>query len=254
VIYLRYAGENAMHRGAHQEASAYFEQALAALQHLPEHRETQEQAIDLRFALRNALLPLEAHPRILDLLREAQPLAEALDDDARLGRVYVYQGRSLALLGSDDEALKALECAHTLADSSGDVVLQIMSASRLGVLYHTRTAYQQSIAIFRQTLSSLEGLNPYERFGGVMPPAVFSHFYLGECLAEMGAFAEALGHAEEALRMAEAIAQPWAAAFAQRSIGHIYLRKGDSPTRFRHSRAPVSSARPETTTLAQPGS
>jgi hypothetical protein len=42
-----------MHLRAHQEASAYFEQALAALQHLPECRETREQAIDPRFALQN---------------------------------------------------------------------------------------------------------------------------------------------------------------------------------------------------------
>jgi hypothetical protein len=42
-----------MHLSAYQEVSAYFEQALAALQHLPECRETQEQAIDLRFASRN---------------------------------------------------------------------------------------------------------------------------------------------------------------------------------------------------------
>ena len=43
---------------AHREGRGAFEQALRALEHLPETRQTQEQAIDLRFELRTALLPL----------------------------------------------------------------------------------------------------------------------------------------------------------------------------------------------------
>jgi predicted ATPase len=55
VRYLRQVGENAMARSAHREAVRYFEQALSAFPHLPEQRDTIEQAIDLRFALRSAL-------------------------------------------------------------------------------------------------------------------------------------------------------------------------------------------------------
>ena len=40
---------------SHREAVEYFEQALSALTHLPETRDTREQAIDLRLALRAAL-------------------------------------------------------------------------------------------------------------------------------------------------------------------------------------------------------
>ena len=58
LAYCRQAGEKAMARSAHREAVAYFEQALSALSHLPERRETREQAIDLRLALRSALGPL----------------------------------------------------------------------------------------------------------------------------------------------------------------------------------------------------
>ena len=55
VAYCRQAGTKALARSALREAVACFEQALAALTHLPESRATQEQAIDLRFDLRNAL-------------------------------------------------------------------------------------------------------------------------------------------------------------------------------------------------------
>ena len=47
LAYCRQAGEKAMARSAYHEAVASFEQALSALPHLPEQRDTREQAIDL---------------------------------------------------------------------------------------------------------------------------------------------------------------------------------------------------------------
>ena len=58
LAYCRQAGEKAMARSAYREAVGYFEQALSALPHLPEQRDTREQAIDLRLALRSALCRL----------------------------------------------------------------------------------------------------------------------------------------------------------------------------------------------------
>jgi hypothetical protein len=66
-----------------------FEQALAALQHLPETREMLEQAIDLRFDLRTALHPLGEFQWISDCLREAEGLARTLDDRWRLGQLSI---------------------------------------------------------------------------------------------------------------------------------------------------------------------
>ena len=55
--YWQRAGQRALERSAYREAVGSFEQALSALAHLPETRDTREQAIDLRLALRNALQP-----------------------------------------------------------------------------------------------------------------------------------------------------------------------------------------------------
>jgi predicted ATPase len=87
--YCRHAGAKASARSAYREAVVCLEQALVALSHLPDSRELREQAIDLRFELRNALLPPGEHGRIFDHLREAETLAQALDDRQRLGRVPV---------------------------------------------------------------------------------------------------------------------------------------------------------------------
>jgi predicted ATPase len=68
VTYCRQAGVKAAERSAYRGAAAYLEQALGALQHLPESRNTVEQAIDLRFDLRNALFDLGDHGPILEHL------------------------------------------------------------------------------------------------------------------------------------------------------------------------------------------
>jgi hypothetical protein len=54
-----------MTRSAYRESVGSFEQALSALLHLPESRETREQGVDRRLALRSALLPSGDSGRIL---------------------------------------------------------------------------------------------------------------------------------------------------------------------------------------------
>jgi predicted ATPase len=71
VTYLRQAGAKALARSANRDAVGCFEQALAALAHVPETRETLEQAIELRFDLRTSLFPLGEFERIFGRLREA---------------------------------------------------------------------------------------------------------------------------------------------------------------------------------------
>ena len=71
------------------------DQALAALAHLPETRDAVEQAIDLRFELRNSLIPLEELDTTLTHLRDAERLATAHDDQRRLGWVSIYMSHYL---------------------------------------------------------------------------------------------------------------------------------------------------------------
>jgi L-ascorbate metabolism protein UlaG (beta-lactamase superfamily) len=85
VTYCRQAGAKEVARSATRGAAAYFEQALGVLPHLSDRGDSREQAIDLRFDLRIALLPLGEYDRIRDAIREAAALAEALDDQRRLG-------------------------------------------------------------------------------------------------------------------------------------------------------------------------
>ena len=87
LAYFRQAGEKSLARSAHREAVEYYEQALSTLPHLPETRDTHEQAIDLRFALDAALRPFGDVERLLASLHEAEAFAAALNDPQRLARL-----------------------------------------------------------------------------------------------------------------------------------------------------------------------
>ena len=107
VTYCQQAGARAYDRAAFREAVAAFEQALQALAHLPEDGDTRVLAIDLRLALGDALTQLGEHGRHLALLGEAEALARALDDRARLGRVLASMALVLMITGDLDGAMAA---------------------------------------------------------------------------------------------------------------------------------------------------
>ena len=111
VRYLRQAGAKALARSAYRNSTAHLEQALVALRHLPQTPQTLEQAIDLRFELRNSLHPVGELQRALGYLRDADGLARSLNDQRRLGWLSVYMSGHLWQTGETAEALACAERA-----------------------------------------------------------------------------------------------------------------------------------------------
>jgi tetratricopeptide (TPR) repeat protein len=227
LAYGRQAGEKAMARSAHREAMGFFEQALSALPHVPETRDTREQAIDLRLALRNALFPSGDLGRILAYLREAESLAAALDDPRRLGHVSLFLSNHFRHMGAHDQAIAAAQRALAVATASGEVVLQALPNYYLGRAYHAQGEYRQEIDCLGQTVASFEGARRYEHFGLPFLPAVSSRAYLAACHAELGLFAEGRVIGDEGLRIAEAATHPVSLIFACGGLGLLALRQGD---------------------------
>ncbi|HSF34055.1 MAG TPA: AAA family ATPase [Candidatus Tectomicrobia bacterium] len=229
LAYCRQAGEKAMARSAYREAVGYFEQALGVLQHLPEQRDMREQAIDLRLALRTALMPSGNFGRVLTALREAESLAEALDDPRRLAQASFFLSRHFYFMGASDQAIAAGQRALALTTVGGEVVLQALANQSLGVAYRAQGDYRRAIDCFRRTVAFFEGARGHERFGELFLPAVLSRAYLATCHAELGTFAEGRALGDEGLRIAEAVAHPSSLMFASWGIGLLCLRQGDLP-------------------------
>jgi class 3 adenylate cyclase/tetratricopeptide (TPR) repeat protein len=229
LMYCRQAGEKALARSAYREAVGYFEQALSALQHVPEQRHTLEQAIDLRIALRSALWPSSDYGRILTLLREAEAIATALDDPRRLAQVLPFLSENFRFMGAYDQASTAAQRALVLATASGELVRQAQANQRLGMAYHAQGDYRRAIDCLRQSMVGFDGAQRREHFGQVNLPAVLSRAYLAWCHAELGTFPEGRTLGEEGLRIAEEVAHPGSLMYAYHGIGLLALRQGDLP-------------------------
>jgi tetratricopeptide (TPR) repeat protein len=229
LAYCRQAGEKAMARPAYREAVGYFEQALGALLHLPETRDTRQQAIDLRLALRSALHPSGNLGRILALLREAETLAAVLDDPRRLGLVAFSLANHFYVMGAYDQAVAAAQRAFAIPAAGGDVVLHALVNMRLGQVYRAQGDYRRAIDCFGQTGAVLSGARRHEHFGSDILPAVISYALAAWCHAELGTFVEGKALGEEGLRLAEAVAHPASLMLASWGIGLLALRQGDLP-------------------------
>jgi class 3 adenylate cyclase/tetratricopeptide (TPR) repeat protein len=200
---------------------------LSTLLHLPEQRHTREQAVDLRLALRTALLPSGDFGRILAALREAESLAELLDDPRRSGQLSAFLSNHFRNMGVYDQAIASGQRALALATAGGEGVLQVLANFYLGNAYHVQGDYRQAIACYRQAGASLDEAQHRERFGQVMLPAVQSRAHLAACHAELGTFAEGRALGEEGLRIAETVDHPASLMRASLGIGLLFLRQGD---------------------------
>ena len=227
ITCLRQAGDKAMLRSAYRAAAEYFEQALDALRHLPERPDTLEQAIDLRFALRSAVLPSRELERIRGYLHDAEALAETLNDPRRLAQILIFQAVDCNYRGMYDEAMAACERALALATVSQDAGLGMLANVYVAIDHYFQGAYRQTIECSRRAVA-LEEARRYERFG-VFLPAVLSRGFLAWSCAEMGTFDEGRTWAEEGLHVAESAAHPASIMYAAWGLGLFCLRQGDLP-------------------------
>jgi predicted ATPase/class 3 adenylate cyclase len=228
LAYGRQAGDKAWTRSAYREAVAYYEQALAALAHLPDSRATTEQAIDLRLGLRTTLTVLGEVPgRLFDHLRSAETLAQTLGDHLRLGRVYAEMGATFWGVADVDRAIDYGQRALALATTLGDVGLQAWAHLSLGRIYYDAGDYPRAVESLGWNVATLQGELRSARFGTNGSVAAISRAWLSLCHAERGVFTEGRAMAEDGLRIAEAINNPFSLIQPCYGLSAVYLRQGD---------------------------
>jgi tetratricopeptide (TPR) repeat protein len=229
VDYLRQAGHKADARSAPQDALACFEQALGVLEALPESQATLEQSFDIRLELRPVLSSfLGEGRRTLERLREAETLAERLNDDRRRGQVGAFLTNTHNNLGELDEALVTGTRALGVARRLGDLGLRILTTSYLEQTHYLRGEYEQAVELARDNLAALPADWVHEYFVGVSTPtSVWDRRWLVMSLAQLGRFAEATEHEVEAIRLANALPRAFPVGVAHRAAGTLHLLKGE---------------------------
>jgi class 3 adenylate cyclase/tetratricopeptide (TPR) repeat protein len=227
VDYLRQAGGKAAARSALPDARAWFEQALGVVETLPRSPSTLERGFDIRLDLRPVLSQLGEVRWMLERLREAEALAETLDDDRRRGRVYAFMTNVHSLLGELDEALVIGTRALEIAGRLGDLRLRILTTGYLEQAHFFRGDYERVVELATSNLAALPAALVHDDFGVSMPMSVSDRCWLVSSLAELGRFAEATQYAAEALRLAEPTRHAFTVSETHSAVGEFHLLKGD---------------------------
>jgi len=227
VRYLRQAGLKATARSAPHDARAWFEQALGVLEALPENPFTLEQAFEVRLELKPVLNQLGEIRRTVERLREAETLAERLDDDRRRGRVCALVTNLHSLLGELDDAYASGARALAIARALGDLELRILSTSYLEQAHYYRGEYERVVELATDNLAALPADRVHEHFGITAPAAIYNRCWLIMSLAQLGRFAEAAEYEAQAIGLAKPTDHAFTVGTVYYTAGTLHLLKGE---------------------------
>ena len=231
VIYSHRAGVKAASHCAYREAVLYFEQALCALEHLPEGRQKLEQAIAIRVDLGPALIAIGSYlaPEVEENYIQAEKLCERLGESAQLfpvlwtlSRIRNWRGELLAarqlaeqllsLARREQDSLRLLEAHHTLWAISLDI----------GELGSTKDNAEQGFMLYDRVRHGQLG----SVYGG-HDPGVCSRIHAAKAVWLLGYPNQALQTIEAALTMAMELSHPYTSWLALMAAIWIYHHCGD---------------------------
>ena len=227
VRYLRQAGLKAAERSALKDARAWLDRALTVVDALPETASTMTEAFEIRLDLRRVLNLLGEVRRAVECMREAEVLAERLNDDRRRGQACAIVTNLHSLLGAIDDAFATGTRALEIAARLGDVRLSILATTYLEQAHYFRGDYTRVVELATANIAAVPPEWWYDYFGATMPVSVYDRSWLVLGLAQLGRFGEAAGPAAEAIRIADPMGHANTVGLAYRAAGMLHLMKGD---------------------------
>jgi tetratricopeptide (TPR) repeat protein len=223
VHYLRQAAVKATAGSALQHARDRFDQALSLLGTLPESQSTLEEGFEIRLEQREVLTALGELPRTLERLREAEALAERLNDDRRRGRVWAVLTTAHLMLGEVDEALVSGYRALEIAGRLEDLRLRILTTMFLEQAHFFRGDYQRTVDLATDNLA----MSHREFLGNSAPSSAYDRGWLSASLAQLGRITLAAEVGAEPIRLAEARQHPFFMHEAYLLASIVQTIKGD---------------------------
>jgi class 3 adenylate cyclase/tetratricopeptide (TPR) repeat protein len=224
VSYLFQAGLKAGRHSALRTAAGLYDQALLVLETLPDSQHKLEQSFDILRHVRSALTNLGETRKALQRLREAEPLAEKLNDESRRGLIHTGMCVMHCYHGELDDALANGARALAIAERIGDASLRSLAVNDLIQVHWNRGEYERVVELATGSPAEMPGEALYLAHS---PGPIWGQCNLVRSLAELGRFAEAARHADEVLRSAETIRGTHTVGMAHLSAGLRLLAKGD---------------------------
>ncbi len=230
------AGRSLYDRSANGDAKTYFARALTALERLPASSEHRTLELDVRLAMRQALLSLGEIEGMRAVLDDAESAFLTVDDPARKGQFEAFLSGYYFVTAKPEKAVEHGLLAAALARHSGNFQLEVESAFRIGQAYYYCAQFQEAIDQLEVGIALLEPDRNLERFDMAALPSVICRTWLVHSLTEIGAFGPALDRANEAVGFAEEVQHPSSICFAHWSHGHVHLHQRNFPSALIHFR------------------
>lgn len=214
-------------RDANRQAVVFYDEALAALTHLPQDDPAvQRQAVDLRFAVRTPLFRMGEIAHTLRRLREAEPQAERLGDTARLGQLAIFISHLSWLAGDHAGAVAEGAHARTIAAERNDIALAARADFQSGLGALGLSEFAEAARLMGATAERALAPEVAGRYGLDAPLAVVALGYRARALTELGAFDLAEAAVDACATLAAQVDRPFSSIFATIAAGHLDLARG----------------------------
>jgi class 3 adenylate cyclase len=227
--YEKLACLRAASRSANGQAVLHLDRAIEALLRVAAGPERDRAAIDIRLIALAPLLPLGAHDRVIQLLREAEQLARELADVGRLARVASQLSAELWLTANYELALRSAEEALALLTQlPGDQFALASSIHyNIAMIHHARGAYDAALLRLHALLPQFSGANAQRRLGWAGYPSVLVRTFIVSVASMTGNFAEAERMFEEGCALADQLDHPFSRTMIREQYGLCLLVKGE---------------------------
>jgi tetratricopeptide (TPR) repeat protein len=228
---LGQAGNRARERSANREAASLYDQALAALSHLPEGQDRAREALEIRVRLRLALIPLADFRTILIHLLAMDADATALGDERWRALIMAWRGECLRTGGENAAAATVGERALGMLRAQGADAVDLASASfQLALTYSILGRYRAAAQLLGEssTLLKAVAVERQLRSGDIRLPNILGSQAFS--LATLGEFEEAVARGTEAVALAEIpgfMARPLGLLVGLWGLGATYLIHGE---------------------------
>jgi class 3 adenylate cyclase/tetratricopeptide (TPR) repeat protein len=223
--FLGQAYANATRRSANREAINIFNRAIEVLGRLPV-KIAAPQAVDLRLHAFTAFHTVGANDKLLELIREAERLAEVIDDPHRLAAAMSQTAFALWLEGKHHEAEGRANAALALTTLPQDLPLVVGILFNLANIQHAQGRVAEAVATHRKVLEMLPGKLNGKRFGWPAPPSIFARAFASWYLLELGRFDEATQLIEQAALLVSPV-EAHGRVMVDTGRGNILMRRGE---------------------------
>lgn len=144
-------------RSAFADAATYYQVAIEALDKTPFSRTRETQAIDLRIEARVTLMSFGRVAESLELSKEAEQRATAIDDIGRKVAAMAFRATAQNFYGTPVEAVETSEHVVELAEKWGDLGWRNLALYNLGQAYFIAGRYLDADRLLGQVCAQLTG-------------------------------------------------------------------------------------------------